>query len=80
MRRKALHTIVVMLILSAAVCAECPGSPWPVRLPPNANFKAVASTRGTPMPMPIPPIASAQAKLDPGTPMPMPIPPTEVRS
>lgn len=80
MRKKVLHTIVVTLVLAATVCAQCPGSPLPVPLPPCANLKVVVSTRGTPMPTPIPLIASsAQRETYPGSPLPVPLPPIVLR-
>ena len=79
MRRKVLHTIVVTLVLAAMVCAECPGTPMPMPIPPTVN--SVATTNpGSPWPMPIPPIANSVAATNPGSPWPMPIPPVEVHS
>ena len=80
MSRKALHKIVIALFLAVAVCAEQPGSPWPVPLPQNPNPKALVSTPVSHIPVALSANATFQAGVYPGTPMPMPIPPTEVRS
>ncbi len=59
MRRNALKVIVVTLLLAAAGAGGiCPGSPWPMPIPPIMHAQMMASCPGTPMPMPIPPVAS----------------------